>query len=119
MLLLQKLRSTLGAGIFSFSKRGMDQAFLASLLLSKMDYESKSHSATECSAVSSFRHGHLPCCQGTGRRRSSLFEQSTPVGLKVSDTAPQITNIEFSDQDVADGWVRRLGLMWFSCTGES
>ena len=30
--------------------------------------------------------------------RSSLFEQTTPVGLKVSDTSPQITNIEFSDQ---------------------
>ena len=29
--------------------------------------------------------------------RSSLFEQTTPVGLKVSDTSPQI-NIEFSDQ---------------------
>ncbi|CAE7799958.1 unnamed protein product [Symbiodinium sp. CCMP2456] len=30
--------------------------------------------------------------------RSSLFEQTTPVGLTVSDTSPQITNIEFSDQ---------------------
>ncbi|CAE7249432.1 unnamed protein product, partial [Symbiodinium microadriaticum] len=32
--------------------------------------------------------------------KSSLFEQTTPVGLKVSDTSPQITNIEFSDQDL-------------------
>ncbi|CAE7228438.1 unnamed protein product [Symbiodinium natans] len=32
--------------------------------------------------------------------KSTLFEQSTPVGLKVSDTAPQITNIQFSDQDL-------------------
>ena len=33
--------------------------------------------------------------------RSSLLEQTTPVGLKVSDTAPEITNIQFSDQDPA------------------
>ena len=39
--------------------------------------------------------------------RSSLLEQTTPVGLKVSDTAPEITNIQFSDQDPAEG----MGLM--------
>ena len=32
--------------------------------------------------------------------KSSLLEQTTPVGLKVSDTAPEITNIQFSDQEL-------------------
>lgn len=34
----------------------------------------------------------------SGILRSSLLEQTTPVGIRVSDTAPEITNIQFSDQ---------------------
>ncbi|CAK9089433.1 Uncharacterized protein SCF082_LOCUS42199 [Durusdinium trenchii] len=32
--------------------------------------------------------------------KSSLLEQTTPVGILISDTAPEITNIQFSDQDL-------------------
>ncbi|CAJ1362246.1 unnamed protein product, partial [Effrenium voratum] len=35
--------------------------------------------------------------------KSSLLEQTTPVGILVSDTAPEITNIEFTDQDLDFG----------------
>ncbi|CAE7214201.1 unnamed protein product [Symbiodinium sp. CCMP2592] len=48
--------------------------------------------------------------------KSSLFEQTTPVGLKVSDTSPQITNIEFSDQAVVAGKETKMHLQDTSST---